>query len=203
MAFTPEDRFAVEDERAGPVVDVHVVGCAAVRVIEHDREWGVGRSRSNDDWTYFDPGGREQDIALGQGLGGRPDGVVPPDAAGGGAPDAPASPPFASRGGRIPVWSTIPPMKRTANVLISRVGVRGGGMFSRCPVWSASTVLRYSLTASTSQPEQGHDEGDDPDDQEPLPEDEAEHQHRHADRAEERPDTTDRACGRRPAGRRG
>ena len=34
----------------------------------------------------------------------------------------------------------------------SRDGVRGGGMLSRWPVESASTVLRYSLTASMNQP---------------------------------------------------
>ena len=94
-------------------------------------------------------------------------------------------------------------MNRTASVLMSSVGVRGAGMFSRWPVRSASTVLRYSLTASTSQPKQRHDQGDDADEQQPLPEDEAEHEHRHADRAEERPERRVRACARRAAVRRG
>ena len=76
-------------------------------------------------------------------------------------------------------------------------------MLSRWPVVSASTVLRYSLTASMSQPTRVRIEGDDADGQQPPTEHEAEQQHRRPERRRGTGGTTDRACGRRAADRCG
>ena len=78
------------------------------------------------------------------------------------------------------------------------------GMFSRWPVRSASTVLRYSATASTSQPTSVDDQGDDADGQQPAAERRGRGTGaRRPERARGTAGTTARACGRRAAARRG
>src|SRR3954447_20953068 len=92
----------------------------------------------------------------------RPPGGGPPEP---GAPDAPGDPPGAGDppavslaadfGGNQPWVNTTPTRSRMPIAQNRRFGHVGAGSFPRWPVVSASTVWRYSLPASSSQPSRG------------------------------------------------